>query len=55
MIVLVDARNGVRANSQASIINYHIIEHLIIVTINKMDLVDYAEDVCNNIAWIMQR
>jgi sulfate adenylyltransferase subunit 1 len=51
MIVLIDARNGVveqtrRHSIIASLLN---IPH-IIVAINKMDLVDYAEDVFNNIA-----
>src|SRR5580765_6043715 len=51
MIVLVDARNGVveqtrRHSIIASLLN---IPH-VIVAINKMDLVDYAEDVFNNIA-----
>jgi sulfate adenylyltransferase subunit 1 len=51
MIVLIDARNGVveqtrRHSIIASLLN---IPH-VIVAINKMDLVDYAEDVFNNIA-----
>jgi sulfate adenylyltransferase subunit 1 len=51
MIVLIDARNGVveqtrRHSIIASLLN---IPH-VIVTINKMDLVDYSEDVFNNIA-----
>ena len=51
MIVLIDARNGVveqtrRHSIIASLLG---IPH-IIVAINKMDLVDYAEDVFNNIA-----
>jgi sulfate adenylyltransferase subunit 1 len=51
MIVLIDARNGVveqtrRHSIIASLLN---IPH-VIVAINKMDLVDYAEEVFNNIA-----
>jgi sulfate adenylyltransferase subunit 1 len=51
IIILVDARNGVveqtrRHSIIASLLN---IPH-VVVAINKMDLVDYSEDVYNNIA-----
>src|ERR1700742_4798380 len=51
IVILVDARNGVveqtrRHSIIASLLN---IPH-VVVAINKMDLVDYSEDVYNNIA-----
>ena len=51
MIVLIDARNGVveQTRRHSIIASLLSIPH-IIVAINKMDLVDYAEDVFNNIA-----
>jgi len=51
MIVLIDARNGVveQTRRHSIIASLLSIPH-IIVAINKMDLVDYAEDVFNNVA-----
>ena len=51
MIVLIDARNGVveQTRRHSIIASLLSIPH-IVVAINKMDLVDYSEDVFNNIA-----